>query len=652
MMKTKAVDIIIGIISFCLFTSCQPDRLDTALELAGENRAELEKVLAHYKNDKPKYRAARFLIENMSRWYGYENASMDSLQCVLAKMEREKRHNGTPEEIARWQNAPFYSGKQYDVRVIKADYLIRNIDLAFKVYQEKAWNRNLPFEDFCEYILPYRIADEPLSDWRETYYRYYNHLLDSLYPNGTDVVEACRILSEELGKRSYLYTTDFSTPHQAADFLFKHRMGTCREVCDITLYAMRACGIPVATDAFVYSPEYQHNHTWTVVRDTTGLFIPFEFNDYHAVRGTQADGRKRGKVYRSLYGSQTEPFSGVTEDEAVPTLFRDRHQKDVTANYFGKNEVVLNVAEEGERFVYLGLFSPQGWIPVDIARIKGKQAEFRHLEPGVIYQPLYSDGKKHRHAGFPFLYQKGDSAHVFQPSGQKETVRLYRKMGLFRTFRICLYHPIIGSRIEGSKDKHFNHPVLLHEFQDTLRTNYCEFTLPDTLEQLHYMRYVSPKGKYMELAGLELYEDTLLRQPIKLKRMNELPTHPPKEWYDAITDGKILTYFWSPDTSCYLAYDLGGMKKIRKIVFNPRNDDNFVWPGDEYELFYNDGAAGWESLGRQVADERRYVEYEVPRNALLWLRNRTKGREEQVFFIRDGKQVFVTDLPRAKLIGE
>ena len=130
------------------------------------------------------------------------------------------------------------------------------------------------------------------------------------------------------------------------------------------------------------------------------------------------------------------------------------------------------------------------------------------------------------------------------------------------------------------------------------------------------------------------------------------PSHPHSEEYDAITDNNILTYFESFDKDCFIAYDMGGLKKIRKIVFNPRNDDNFVWPGDEYELFYNDGAAGWKSLGRQVADERRYVEYEVPRNALLWLRNRTKGREEQVFFIRDGKQVFVTDLPRAKLIGE
>jgi hypothetical protein len=30
----------------------------------------------------------------------------------------------------------------------------------------------------------------------------------------------------------------------------------------------------------------------------------------------------------------------------------------------------------------------------------------------------------------------------------------------------------------------------------------------------------------------------------------------------------------------------------------------------------------------------------MPENALLWLRNHTRGREEQVFYIKDGKQVF------------
>ena len=41
--------------------------VDKTLSLAGENRAELEKVLTHYKNsgERKKYRAACYLIDNM-----------------------------------------------------------------------------------------------------------------------------------------------------------------------------------------------------------------------------------------------------------------------------------------------------------------------------------------------------------------------------------------------------------------------------------------------------------------------------------------------------------------------------------------------------------------------------------------------------------
>ena len=42
---------------------------------------------------------------------------------------------------------------------------------------------------FCELILPYRIGDEPLEEWRGWYRERYESILDSLY-QGTDVVEA------------------------------------------------------------------------------------------------------------------------------------------------------------------------------------------------------------------------------------------------------------------------------------------------------------------------------------------------------------------------------------------------------------------------------------------------------------------------------
>lgn len=52
-------------VAVCLCCACS-NALDRAIESAGSNRPELEKVIEHYRNDNPhKLRAAEFLIENM-----------------------------------------------------------------------------------------------------------------------------------------------------------------------------------------------------------------------------------------------------------------------------------------------------------------------------------------------------------------------------------------------------------------------------------------------------------------------------------------------------------------------------------------------------------------------------------------------------------
>lgn len=73
----------------------------------------------------------------------------------------------------------------------------------------------------------------------------------------------------------------------------------------------------------------------------------------------------------------------------------------------------------------------------------------------------------------------------------------------------------------------------------------------------------------------------------------------------------------------------------------PHNDDNFIRQGDCYELFYNEGVNGWKSLGKQIADTT-YLEYDIPDNALLLLRDYTRGHEEQIFYMQDEKQIFPT----------
>lgn len=620
--------------------SSDSKRLEQALLFAGENRAELEKVLTHYENNPEKLEAARFLIRNMPRWYGYEGWQLDSIKLVL--IQKDKGETVSKEVIEKWQRVSFYSlPKVYDAKVITANYLIENIDLAFDVWKRYPWNRSLGFDDFCELILPYRIGDEPLSSWRKLYHDYYTAILDSAY-QGDDVIEASKAVDEELKRVYYRWDTDFNIPHQSADFLFYHRVGFCREACDVTLYAMRACGIPVASEYFVYSPEYQQPHFWTTLRDTTGKFIQFGFNEFEASRiNPGSDGRKKGKVYRYCFGTQEEPFSGITTNEKVPVLFRDRFIKDVSANYYGENEVSIPVQSGYEEYVYLGVFSPNGWIPVDIAYNNKGNVTFRNLEPDVIYQPLVSDGHNHRAAGYPFIYTREKTTVLKADTGNLKRAILQRKMSLFGTYKDFQHRGIIGSRIEASLNRDFSNADLLYQFNDTLKSNYYELIPPDINKTYRYIRFVSPPDNILELAEFAVFADSTDRGEIKLNRTGDYPW--PESWLDNITDGDILSYFSIGDSSCFVAYDLGKVTPIRKIVFSPRNDDNYVWPGDEYELFYQDGINGWKSLGTQTAT-RRELNYLVPDNALLWLRDRTKGREEQVFTYKDGKQHFTVDL--------
>ena len=76
-------------ITLALFSACTsaPDRLERALEFAGENKGELLKVLRYYEGDSLKYRAARFLIENMPHCYAYRQGG--DILCAVAQASVE-----------------------------------------------------------------------------------------------------------------------------------------------------------------------------------------------------------------------------------------------------------------------------------------------------------------------------------------------------------------------------------------------------------------------------------------------------------------------------------------------------------------------------------------------------------------------------------
>lgn len=629
---------------FCV--SCISDKdalLEFAFEFAGNNRIELERVIDYYKDNKEKQEAAKFLISNMPHCYSYKGWQLDSIKPILAYIANTPgvaKMNDS--QKATWETLPMHKLKKvYDCHIITADYLIKNIDHAFKVWKERPWNKSLCFDDFCELLLPYRIGDEPLSDWRHVYESQYGKVLDSLY-SGCDVIEACHIVEKEIQRNPVKYNVEFAIPHLEAKFLFKNRIGYCRESCDLGIYAMRACGIPVASDFFIVSPDYQHSHQWLVVRDTSGVYLQFGYDDVVAQRNQrQTDGRKKGKVYRSCYAIQPDRVLQSRDVKGMPTAIHNEYIKDVTSEYFGENKVSVPLETKPDN-IYLGVFSPQGWQVVDYGLCHGRIATFHNIESGVIYQPLTTDGMgNYVPAGYPFLYKHNKDVRILTPdSGSEEVVSLRRKMSLVKRTKAPLFQGIIGTQIEVAKSIGFSHPVLIHEFRDTLRYRNLKIFHTSDNTEYRYLRYTVTDGNPIILADIAVYEDSLCNKEVPIRLVTLIDSIYKSEH---ITDHNMMTSFRGPKECRSLIFELVRPSKIGCIDFYPKNDDNFIRPGDIYELLYQNGTYGWKSLGTKKATGET-IEFLAPSGALLWLRDKTRGKEEQVFIYENGRQWFVSDI--------
>ncbi|MCS2615481.1 transglutaminase domain-containing protein [Bacteroides fragilis] len=638
-MKTYLLCGLLGAVVCCSCT--ENKRLKYALEFAGENRGELEKVLEHYKDSGLKQDAARFLIENMPRYFSYEGWQLDTLKAIHAATVHT---DGWVNKEARkkWEHFSYRTLKRvYDAKVIRAEFLIHHIDQAFEVWEKRPWNKYLPFDDFCELILPYRVGDEPLEEWRSWYKERYESILDSLY-QGTDVVEATDCLGAYLRQeKDFRYSVELELPHLGAGFLLSNRVGSCEASCDFTVYVLRALGIPAATDIYHYGPGKGAGHVWNVLRDTTGGYVPFWFIQTKVERGGN-DKREKGKVYRQCFGAQREKISGIRRDRSVPFPLKDPYLKDVTDDYFPANQVEIEIdSQVNKKYICLGVFTLEGCMPIDITLQKGNKATFTNVEPGILFQPLYFNGLKWVAAGYPFLVdEKGEVKYHKPDFSKKESMDLNRKF-LLRQYLKDYLSAVVGSKIEGANHLDFSDACLLYQIVDTPKVSY-QAAYPPSEKKYRYIRYTSPPDKPLQLAELQLFRSSDDQEKLSAKVVGGSNTFIADDRFDSlkVNDGDGLTFFLTKEKGAFVTLDLGKAEKIGKIVYMPRNDDNFIRLGDQYELYYQDGFNGWISLGKQVATELTLHYDNIPQNAVLWLRNLSRGKEETVFRNEAGRQVF------------
>ena len=135
-------------------------------------------------------------------------------------------------------------------------------------------------------------------------------------------------------------------------------------------------------------------------------------------------------------------------------------------------------------------------------------------------------------------------------------------------------------------------------------------------------------------------DDILLGMPNKLVLSGDIM---------AISDTKMdsLVHFVNVKDGKYIgkgcAYGQGPNEMSMITSLSPTGGHGYtVYEPNRRTLYrmYPDGAGGWRSLGKQTATDYVLKYDNVPDNALLWLRNYSRGKEERAFYYKGGKQVF------------
>lgn len=367
------------------FFSCLPEKtaLERALREAGDNRMELEKVLAYYRDDTLKYQAACFLIENMPDQYAVLPLdSTDTYARALLSLDKE---DPVSWEISRSLVAAVFDSISKiqpesrikivrDIEVMTSDYLIENIESAFKIWNRRGVAKHYSFDDFCSYVLPYRVAHEPLSHWRRTALQRYGHWLDSLNAP-QDIARSIAMrypVRYNAGMTKYPYIMSY----EEMDSL---QWGTCDDMTAFLTLSLRAIGIPAATDVVKAWANRSSAHCWNVVKDTAGHFVDI---------GYGPDGKnfvvyKVSKVYRMQYRSPGE--EDVTQGYDMPL-------SDVSFPLDGKNKQA-----------YLCTFNNSQWIPVALASSGNGNVTFRNLGRGLLWGDNKIDGYREEGKGIAYL---------------------------------------------------------------------------------------------------------------------------------------------------------------------------------------------------------------------------------------------------------
>ena len=656
----KSILSLFALFSLAAFNSCSDDALylHYAMKAAGENKKEIKSVLRYYRTvdvDSEKYIAAKYLIENMPAHYSYrDTAAINSYYIKALEIFDSKKEPDWQRDTLRKIGDTFYNDKikefVSDIEIISSDYLIYNIDRAFEEWRTRPWSKHLSFEEFRDWILPYKVTDlQSFDAWRDTLSKHYsdsiNRVPESYFQhNGID--GAIEIVRNELhtklssiGHRIF-WEDRGSIPMRSASTWVHMTYGSCLDYVTMGTAVFRSLGFPSAVDMVPAWGRNNDGHSWYVFLDDHGneqptinsLILPsgFQFYPYERIP----------KVWRNTYTINRNVVRYRNSAKYVYPF--EVCQKDVTDHYNMTSDIVIKTEKEkikriiDHKYVYIAMVVNDGgpkWKVLDFGILKKGKAYFKKMGHNMLYIALGYDGDNLIPISCPFILQKNGKVDYLNMniSSNKKSIDLRRKY--YESYNVVsMRRRILGGKIQSSDNMDFQHAETQLVIESTDIPNLLEI---NESSPHRYWRYLSPDGSWGSLSEISFYDE----KGNKLAGLGIANSEAGQDAIERAYDGDLLSNFEiNQPNGNWIGMDMGKPVYVKYVSLSPRGDDNDICPGNKYELFFFNGMK-WYSLGYKIAiDNRLHYDY-IPTNTLLWLHNYSRGKNERPFILKDDGEI-------------
>ena len=650
------------ILTLLLTASCTKDSMyiHYALKAAGDNKKELKAVLHHYRTedkDTEKLRAAKYLIANMPAHYSYrDTAAINSYYRkaleILGTGPSPDWQRDTLRQISDSEYAGLTRNIIPDVEVMTADYLIYSIDRAFQEWRTRPWSRHLTYDEFQEWILPYKVTElQSLDAWRDTLPAHYT---DSISTVPADDVErnsisgAIEIVRGEIHSKQsaighrVIWEDRGSIPMRSAATWVRMTYGSCMDYVIMGTAVFRSVGLPAAVDQVPSWGRNSEGHSWYVFLSDRGREEP-TINSLIIGAGMPFYTNERiPKVWRTTYTINRDRVKYRNTAKYVYPF--ELCQEDVTDHYTRTSNLEIETNRKqtakltDKKYVYIAMAvnadGPQ-WKVLDFGTLRRGKARFKNMGREMLYIALGYDGRKLIPISQPFiLHKSGEVEYIDNPDeSDAKTRRMDLRRKYYESYNVVnMRRRILGGKIQCSDRPDFKDAVTLYTIESTEMPYYIKLNAE---RAYRYWRYLPADGTYGSIAELMFYDNdgnkqtgTPIANPEALERRIK-----------RAFDGDLLSNFESDKKDGnWVGMDMGKPTEITCATVIPRSDDNDICPGNEYELFCFDGHK-WSSLGYQQADDNVLHYDEIPLNTLLWLRNYTRGNNERPFIIDENGEI-------------